>query len=347
MNKENALTELEWQRFARHLLLPGFGPKQQVYIKNASAVIIGVGGLGNTAAQQLSLAGIGRITLVDFDTVETSNLARQVLFDENAVGLNKATAAAERLRKQYPGTRYEAREELFNDTNGKSICDGHSILMDCTDLPSVKYHIDRVARALQLPLVYGAVNRFDGQVSIFHGGAQQSYTNLFRSIEVESKIDTCDTLGVWSPAVNIVGSIMAQEALSLLAFGTSELDGKLLQMDLKRYSFHTFQLGVEQATTRAHQQKIPPAVRPIHRSEMHATQAHDPRTLTIALSKSSELEFAHIDIQLSMDELVWESHTWDKDRPLILTCNKGIQSMEAALLLSDMGFRCIHPVMPD
>jgi adenylyltransferase/sulfurtransferase len=347
MNTENALNELERKRYARHFLLPGFGPEQQVRIKNASAVIIGVGGLGNTAAQQLSLAGIGRITLVDFDTVETSNLARQVLFDENAVGLNKATTAAETLRKHYPGTQYEVREELFDDTNGRSICEGHSILMDCTDLPSVKYQIDRVARALQLPLIFGAVNRFDGQVAIFHGRAQQSYLNLFGPNSIGPESDTCDTLGVWSPAVNIVGSIMAQEALNLLAFGTSELDGKLLQMDLKHYSFHTFQLSEGRETTRAHHQKLPSAVQPIHRSEVQARQAHDMRTLTIALSKSSEMEFAHIDLQLSMDELVWESNTWEKERPLILTCNKGIQSMEAALLLSELGFHCIHPVLPD
>jgi rhodanese-related sulfurtransferase len=219
--------------------------------------------------------------------------------------------------------------------------------MDCTDLLSVKYQIDRVAHALQLPLVFGAVNRFDGQVAVFHGRARQSYKNLFGSNETGPASDTCDTLGVWAPAVNIVGSIMAQEALNLLAFGASELDGKLLQMDLKRYAFHAFHLGEERTTTRMHHQELPPAVQPIHRSEVKATQANNERTLTIALSKSSEMEFAHIDMRLSIDEIMWEANTWEKERPLILTCNKGIQSMEAAMMLNELGFQCIHPVLPD
>ena len=154
MTKKIELTPAELKRFDRHFRLPNVGPQQQIRIKHASALIVGAGGLGNSVAQQLSMAGIGAITLVDPDRIELSNLARQVLFSEKSVGDFKASTAAGVLQSAFPDSVFRFHNERFDSKGGVSMAQGHSLIIDCTDLPSSKYEIDQLAKALDIPLVF-------------------------------------------------------------------------------------------------------------------------------------------------------------------------------------------------
>lgn len=347
MNEEITLSAHEYSRYSRHFLLPEFTPEHQLKIKRAAAVIVGVGGLGNIVAQQLAAVGIGKLTLVDFDTIEVSNLARQVLFGDRDLHKNKAAVAAEYLKKKFPLSNIVSVQQAIDAANGYAICDGHTILIDCSDRESVKFHLDTIARQLHVPIVHGAVNRFDGQVAVFHGKQGASYIDWFQTNRQPGEEENCQTMGVWAPAASIVGSIMAQETLNLLAFKRSGLDGKLLQIDLKSYSFTTFRLPETAASPNAQAAALPKTIHRIVQSELAAFKAMHPDSITIDLSGNPPGIDIPIDRSLSIEEVMWESADWDKNRPIVMVCAFGFKSMQAAMLLHEQGFQRVYTLQTE
>ncbi|MFM7727742.1 MAG: HesA/MoeB/ThiF family protein, partial [Flavobacteriales bacterium] len=186
----------------RHFRLPGFGIENQWRLRESAVIIVGMGGLGSVVAGQLAAAGIGRLTLVDFDTITLSNLSRQLLYTETDLGQYKTAVATERLQKQFANTLFSQALSTFDSTTGEKLCSGHHLIMDCCDTRAAKYSIDDVAASMRIPVVSGAVSRFDGQVSVFHGHCSTSYAHVFPK-EQDLQDEGCDALGVWAPAVGI------------------------------------------------------------------------------------------------------------------------------------------------
>ncbi len=346
MNEENPIPDSEWKRYERHFLLPGFSQEHQRRIRLSSVIIIGVGGLGNIVAPCLAAVGVGKLTLVDYDSIDVSNLSRQHLFSEADVGKKKSEVAAEKLASHYPDAQIKSIVEVFSDANGEQLCAGHHLIIDCCDVRDVKYSIDNVASNLRIPLVFGAVSRFDGQVSVFHGHSATSYAQVF-PIGKDSSIHGCDTLGVWAPAVGIIGNIMAQEALNMLAFGQSRLDGKLMQFDLKNYHPVLIDVAVSKETKPLKFPGLSQAIQPIRESEVYDIQAIEPGVISILIIEDGESGAIHFDFCLTVNDIIWQSADWDKDRAIILQCIAGKRSLEVSLLLSEQGFRKLYPVFPN
>ena len=346
MEKANPFTEFELKLFERHFRLPGFSGENQQRIKESSVILIGAGGLGNVVAQHLAAAGIGKLTLVDFDTIEISNISRQLLFSESDIGNNKAVVATDKLSKQYPSTQFRCSEQKFDDTCGAELCPGNDLIIDCSDVRSAKYSIDRVASSLAIPLVFGAVSRFDGQVSVFHGRSSASYSRAFPKAN-DSQDDGCGALGIWAPAVGIIGSIMAQEALNMLAFGASPLDGKLLQVDLKNYQFQLFEIAPMHRDRTLKFPGLPESIQAIRENELSDITTKEPGALSILITEESETTSNGLHLCITMNDVIWQSADWEKERPIILQCPSGKRSLEAALLLSGQGFRKLYAVFPD
>lgn len=219
-------------RYSRHLLLDALGPDAQARFARSHALVVGVGGLGNPAAQFLASAGVGRITLVDADRVDLTNLQRQILFAMDDVGTPKVAAAARRLAAINPEPHYVAVEQRVGPDELAALVGSADVVLDCTDNFATRHAINRASVVARRPLVSGAAIRFDGQIAVFdpRDPASPCYHCLFAEGD-ELEETRCATMGVFAPLVGIVGAAQAGEALKLLAGVGTSLAGRLLLYD--------------------------------------------------------------------------------------------------------------------
>jgi molybdopterin-synthase adenylyltransferase len=219
-------------RYSRHILLPELGIEAQEKFAAAHALIVGAGGLGAPASQFLAAAGIGAITLCDPDTVDLTNLQRQILYATADVGAPKVDAAKSRLNAVNPEVRVEAvRSRVGADELASLVADA-DVVLDCSDNFATRHAVSRACVAARKPLVSGAAIRFDGQIAVFDSRDPSApcYHCLFG--EGEALEETrCAVMGVFAPLVGIVGATQAAEALKLVAGAGETINGRLLMLD--------------------------------------------------------------------------------------------------------------------
>ena len=174
-----SLTEQEINRYSRHISLKEIGQEGQCLLKEASVLVIGAGGLGCPTLQYLAAAGVGTIGIVDSDCVEESNLQRQIIFHTEHIGKNKATVAAAQLKKLNPFININAYPKRLNSNNALTLFENYDIIIDGSDNFSTRYLVNDAAVLSNKPIVYGAVHRFEGQVSVFNYQDGPSYRCLF------------------------------------------------------------------------------------------------------------------------------------------------------------------------
>ena len=219
-------------RYSRHILLDEIGIEGQQKLLAAHALVIGAGGLGSPAAMYLASAGVGHLTLVDNDTVDLTNLQRQIAHTTERVGQSKAESARITLQQINPDIAITALNERVDDARLAELVAQADVVLDCTDNFATRHAVNRACVALGKPLVSGAVIRFDGQVSVFdpRGGAQPCYSCLFPQDQRFEDV-ACSTMGVFAPLVGVVGAMQAAEALKLLMGVGASLAGRLLMLD--------------------------------------------------------------------------------------------------------------------
>jgi adenylyltransferase/sulfurtransferase len=219
-------------RYSRHLLLDELGLDAQERFAGAHALVVGVGGLGNPAAQFLASAGVGTITLVDADAVDLTNLQRQILFSMPDVGVAKVDAATRRLHAINPEVHIVPLHERVDVAKLTELARAADVVLDCTDNFATRHAINRACVATRRPLVSGAAIRFDGQIAVFDVRRADApcYHCLFGEGD-DLEETRCATMGVFAPLVGIVGATQAGEALKLLAGIGTTLAGRLLTID--------------------------------------------------------------------------------------------------------------------
>ncbi|OEZ56775.1 HesA/MoeB/ThiF family protein [Duganella sp. HH105] len=226
------MNDTQLLRYSRHILLDEIGIEGQQKLLAAQALVIGAGGLGSPAAMYLASAGVGHITLVDNDTVDLTNLQRQIAHTTERVGQSKAASARITLQQINPDIAVTALNERVDDARLAELVAQADVVLDCTDNFATRHAVNRACVALGKPLVSGAVIRFDGQVSVFdpRGGAQPCYSCLFPQDQQFEDV-ACSTMGVFAPLVGVVGAMQAAEALKLLMGVGASLAGRLLMLD--------------------------------------------------------------------------------------------------------------------
>jgi molybdopterin/thiamine biosynthesis adenylyltransferase/rhodanese-related sulfurtransferase len=236
-----ALEATQAERYARHLVMPEIGPDGQSQLLASSVLLIGVGGLGSPAAQYLAAAGVGRIGLVDPDRVERSNLQRQIIHDDPGVGRAKTRSAAMRLQAINPDIVVEQHPVRLESTNVEQLLSGWDVVIDGSDNFPTRYLLNDACVRLGLPLVYGAVMRFTGQVSVFWPaagpGRNPCYRCLFPLPPAPEDAPDCETAGVLGVLPGIVGTLQATEALKLMLDIGESLAGTLLRVDALTMAF--------------------------------------------------------------------------------------------------------------
>src|SRR5512140_2496724 len=231
------LSHDEILRYSRHLLIPEVALEGQKKLKAASVLIIGTGGLGSPVALYLAAAGIGRIGLVDYDVVDSSNLQRQVIHGTSTVGQLKVESARARLADLNPDVQVDVYNEPFTSENALRIAKDYDILLDGTDNFPTRYLTNDVAVFLGKPNVYASIYRFDGQVSVFYAREGPCYRCLFPEPPPPGLVPSCAEGGVLGVLPGTIGTIQATEALKVLLGIGEPLIGKLLLYNALDMSF--------------------------------------------------------------------------------------------------------------
>ncbi len=231
------LTRDEILRYSRHLLIPEVGLEGQRKLKGASALVIGTGGLGSPVSLYLAAAGVGRIGLVDYDVVDSSNLQRQVIHGTSTVGKLKVESARAKLLDLNPEVQVDVYNEPFTSENAMRIAGKYDILLDGTDNFPTRYLTNDVAVFLGKPNVYASIYRFDGQVSVFYAKEGPCYRCLFPEPPPPGLVPSCAEGGVLGVLPGTIGTIQATEALKVLLGIGQPLIGRLLLYNALDTSF--------------------------------------------------------------------------------------------------------------
>ena len=227
-------------RYSRHILLNELGIEGQTRLLQSHALIIGLGGLGTPAALYLAASGIGELTLADGDTVDITNLQRQILYTDACIGQKKADAAAAALVRVNPAVRFNVCGERLADDALAAKIGAADIVLDCSDNFATRFAINCACAQRDKPLVSGAAARFSGQVSVFdfRNPTSPCYHCLFPDTGTDDA-EPCAVSGVFSPLTGTVGTLQAAEAIKLLAGVGETLNGRLLMIDALKGTYRT------------------------------------------------------------------------------------------------------------
>jgi adenylyltransferase/sulfurtransferase len=230
------LTEEQNLRYNRHLRILGFTARDQEKILNASVLVIGAGGLGSPVLQYLCAAGVGHITIVDNDVVDVSNLQRQVLYTEADEGQYKADKTGELLKARNSSCSITVHKTLWEPSNATELAENCDMIVDCTDNYHSRLTTDEVSKKLGIPFIFGAINGWEGQVSVFNFEGGKSYSEAF-GITRENIPEIDGPIGVLGVTPAITGSMQAAEVIKIITGQGDVLSGKLLLVSIKSNSY--------------------------------------------------------------------------------------------------------------
>lgn len=235
---KNLLDKQEIKRYSRQIILPELGRHGQEKLKSSKVLLIGAGGLGCPILQYLSAAGVGHIGVMDDDVVEVSNLHRQILFNSNDVGRNKAITACEKIELLNPFIITMAYPVRLTEENAPEIISMYDLIIDGSDNFPTRYITNDACIALNKPFIFGSILKFEGQVSVFNFEGGPSYRDLFPEADEGAN---CEIAGVLNVLPGMVGMFMANEALKVLCGFGEILSGKVLFIDARTNETQLFQ----------------------------------------------------------------------------------------------------------
>ena len=237
------LTPEEKYRYSRHLLLEEVGLEGQEKLKEAKVLVIGAGGLGCPVLLYLAAAGVGTIGVIDFDTIDASNLQRQTLFSTDDVGRSKAEVAKEKLNANNPFINVIAYNEELTNKNSLEIFSAFDIIVDGTDNFHTRYMVNDACLIANKPFVYGAIHKFEGQVSVFNYQEGPTYRCLFPNPPEAGSIPSCSEVGVVGILPGIIGTQQANEVIKIILGIGKVLSGRLMIYNALQSSFMEIKLN--------------------------------------------------------------------------------------------------------
>ena len=242
MDKKNLLTDVTLERYIRHVHLPHMGSEGQQRLKAGSVVVVGLGGLGCVSALYLTLAGVGRIGLVEDDRVNLHNLHRQILYTNDDLGVDKLSLAAYRLEQHNPEVEFKTYPQRLTQDNALDIIRDFDLVIDGTDNLETRHVINRTCATLDKVYIFGAVNLFDGQLSVFHASQGPCLACVFPQMPHVEKINHQERLAVLNTLPGVVGALQAAEAIKLITKLGKPLIGKLLIFNALNSTFEQVEI---------------------------------------------------------------------------------------------------------
>jgi len=357
------LDQMQIQRYSRHLIMPEVGMVGQKKLRRARVLVVGAGGLGSPALSYLAAAGVGTLGIVDFDTVDLTNLQRQIIYTTADVGRPKLEVAARRIRGMNPDVQVLTHEARLTSENALQIMEGYDLVVDGTDNFPTRYLVNDACVMLGIPNVYGSIFRFDGQASVFCLPEGPCYRCVYPEPPPPGLVPSCAEGGVLGVLPGIIGTIQATEAVKLILGRGESLGGRLLVLDAMRMRFRELKLrkdpdcpvcGTHPTVTKLIDYEQFCGIRG---EEMEAKSLGDeweirPRELKERLSRGEdivildvrnpeEVEISRIpgSILIPLGELAERVAELDTARQMVVHCRMGGRSAKAVEFLRSVGFR--------
>jgi len=355
-----AFSQEEYARYSRHMIMPEMGVEKQKRLKAGSVLIVGTGGLGSPLALYLAAAGVGRIGLVDFDTVDHSNLQRQIIHGTKDVGRLKTHSARDSILDINPHVQVDLYETRLESSNALSIFAPYDIIIDGTDNFPTRYLVNDACVLLKKPNVYGSIFRFDGQVTVFWPGRGPCYRCLYPQPPSPGEVPNCAEGGVLGILPGVVGLIQATECVKLLAGIGEPLIGRLLHYDALGMRFREFKIrrspkcpicsdrptiteliDYEQfCGLRPAVQVAAPMSAEINVLELKARMDRNESLFVVDVRNSNEFQIGRIPgtILIPLGDLPNRLSEIPKDREVIVHCKSGLRSGAAIEFLKSQGY---------
>ncbi|WP_136481309.1 HesA/MoeB/ThiF family protein [Cognatitamlana onchidii] len=336
-------------RYNRHIILSEIGPEGQDKISNAKVLVIGAGGLGCPVLQYLTAAGIGTLGVIDFDVVELSNLQRQVLFGSSSIGKNKAIAAKERLKDLNSEITIIAYPEALTYQNAINLFNQYDIIVDGSDNFETRYLVNDACIITNTPLVFGAIYKFEGQVSVFNHNNGPSYRCLFPTPPQKDTVLNCSDIGVLGVLPGIIGSMQANEILKLVLGLGDVLSGELLCYNALKSKSSTLKIKRNESII----QKVLNDKDTFEDNQINLNCTNETEEISITdfqfengiqfidvrepheIPKVTELNVTYI----PLSELETHTNSIDPIKKKVFFCQSGIRSKKAVNFLKSQGIK--------
>ncbi len=347
--KDMSLNSGELIQYARHLTLPDFGLEGQLKLKRAKVLVVGAGGLGSPLLLYLAAAGVGRIGIVDFDIVDSSNLHRQILYTPDDVGKPKAEVAKEKLTKLNPYIQIEVYNFPFRKENALELVASYDIVADGTDNFSTRYLINDACVLTGKTNVYASIFRFEGQVSVFNycysdGSFGPNYRDLHPTPPLPDAVPNCAESGVLGVLPGLVGCMQANEVIKLITDIGVPLVGKLLLIDALSLQMQTLHLPLKTKTniqelTDVEANCVTPFVKEINAQDVMTLFEQNADFQLIDVRDSFEREVFNIGgVSIPLQQISKSNVLINQEKMVIFYCQSGSRSIRAIEALQMEGF---------
>ena len=329
----------ELKRYNRQIILPELGIEGQQKLKAARVLMIGAGGLGCPILQYLVAAGLGTIGIVDDDVVDISNLHRQILYSMADIGKPKATIAKQKLNQLNPFVNLTAYPERLTEANAARLVGLYDVIIDGSDNFPTRYLVNDTCAALNKPLVFGSIFKFEGHVSVFHYQDGPNYRDVFPEAPPENEVPNCAEIGVIGVLPGMVGTYMANEAIKIICGIGETLSGKLLTINVMDNSMSIFKIaGQKQIIPKAAAAEEKPAKIANDEISIDVLNSWMAETLDkvylVDVREDYEFEDYNIGgVNIPLYELKDHINTVPKDKKLVFICQSGQRSKMAAKLV--------------
>ena len=358
----NFLNIQEKEFYQRHLMLDDFGPEAQQKLKAASVLVVGAGGLGCPALQYLASAGVGKIGIIDDDLVEISNLQRQFLYSPCDVGKSKSECAAKKLSQHNPNILVEPHCKRLNQRNITEIFQIYDVIIDGSDNFETRYLVNDACVILGKPLVFGAIFKFSGQLSVFNFENGPTYRCLFPNPPGTDALPTCGEVGVLGVLPGIIGAMQALEGIKIITGLGEVMSGRILLFDSLGQRFNELKLPLVPANLKIkkletiRQSTICDSsmkdkgveISELEPKEFLESCKNNPviHVIDVRESWERELEYIqpskHIPLGDFYDSSITDVLPNSRSEEIVVYCKAGVRSMDACRILSELGFEKIY-----
>ena len=359
----SALTNDEYKRYSRHLIMPEVGLEGQLKLKAAKVLCIGAGGLGSPVAMYLAAAGVGTLGIVDFDTVDFSNLQRQILHGTPDVGRPKLASAKDRLNALNPNVNIETYETALTSENALKLFEPYDVIVDGTDNFPTRYLVNDACVLLGKPNAYGSIFRFEGQASVFAMKEGPCYRCLYPEPPPPGLVPSCAEGGVLGVLPGLVGVIQATEAIKLILGIGEPLIGRFLIVDALRMKFRELKLrkdpdcpvcGTHPTVTKLIDYEQFCGVRPavpepvsvnptteITSTELKQRLDRGDKLIVVDVREPHEYQINRIpgSLLMPLGDVPKRYSELDPDVEIVMQCKSGVRSGKAADFLRSVGFK--------
>jgi len=363
VDKGPALTVDEVRRYSRHLIIPDVAMAGQQRLMNAKVLCVGAGGLGSPALMYLAAAGVGTLGIVEFDTVDESNLQRQIIHGQSDIGKSKAISAKEKIAEINPNVNVIVHELRLDTDNVMEIFSQYDLIVDGTDNFATRYLVNDACVLLKKPYVWGSIYRFDGQASVFWAEYGPCYRCLYPEPPPPGMVPSCAEGGVLGVLCASIGSIQTTEAIKLIAGIGEPLIGQLMIYDALEMSYRKIKVRKDPKCPLCSDKPIQTALLPdyeafcgvlsdaaevavkdstISVTELKAKIDNKDKFLLIDVREPSEFEIVKIPGAILIPKQGFLDGSvlagLPQDKPIILHCKSGVRSAECLAILKSAGF---------